>query len=83
VDQTLTVPTWTLVLARLQKDVSSVTTKQGHRFQAFLDHDIAANGRMIVAKGAKVHGVVTEVDQGSKMKGKALLSVACPSRPTS
>ena len=37
--------------------------------------DIAANGRMIVGKGARVYGVVTEVDQGSKMKGKALLSV--------
>ncbi len=76
VAETLTVPTGTLVLVRLQKDVSSVTAKQGDRFQAFLDQDIAANGRMIVAKGAKVYGVVTEVDQGSKMKGKALLSVA-------
>jgi hypothetical protein len=64
-----------LILVRLQKDVSSVTAKTGDRFQAFLDQDIAANGRMIVAKGARVYGVVTEVDQGSKMKGKALLSV--------
>ncbi len=76
VAETLTVPTGTLVLVRLQKEVSSVTAKQGDRFQAFLDQDVAANGRMIVAKGAKVYGVVTEVDQGSKMKGKALLSVA-------
>lgn len=76
VAETLTVPTGTLVLVRLQKDVSSETAKLGDRFQAFLDQDIAANGRMIVAKGAKVYGVVTELDQGSKMKGKALLSVA-------
>ena len=55
--------------------VSSATVKQGDRFQAFLDQDVAANGRMIVAKGAVVYGVVVEVDQGSKMKGKALLSV--------
>jgi hypothetical protein len=75
VEETLTVPTGTLILVRLQKDVSSATVKQGDRFQAFLDQDIAANGRMIVAKGAVVYGVVTEVDQGSKMKGKALLSV--------
>jgi hypothetical protein len=76
VAETLTVPAGTLILVRLQKDVSSQTAKQGDRFQAFLDQDIAANGRMIVAKGAKVYGVVTEIDQGSKMKGKALLSVA-------
>ena len=75
VAETLTVPTGTLVLVRLQKDLSSETAKLGDRFQAFLDQDIAANGRMIVAKGAKVYGVVTELDQGSKMKGKALLSV--------
>jgi hypothetical protein len=76
VAETLTVPTGTLVLVRLQKDVSSETAKVGDRFQAFLDQDIAANGRMIVAKGTKVYGIVTEIDQGSKMKGKALLSVA-------
>jgi hypothetical protein len=76
VAETLTIPAGTLILVRLQKDVSSQTAKQGDRFQAFLDQDIAANGRMMVAKGAKVYGVVTEIDQGSKMKGKALLSVA-------
>jgi hypothetical protein len=76
VAETLTVPTGTLVLVRLQAEVSSETAKVGDRFQAFLDQDIAANGRLIVAKGAKVYGVVTEIDQGSKMKGKALLSVA-------
>jgi hypothetical protein len=75
VDETLTVPTGTLVLVRLQKDVSSATAKPGDRFQAFLDQDLAANGRLILAKGARVYGVVTEVDQGSKMKSKALLSV--------
>jgi hypothetical protein len=56
--------------------VSSTTAKAGDRFQAFLDQDIAANGRLMVAKGARAYGVVTEVDQGSKMKGKALLSVS-------
>jgi hypothetical protein len=74
--ETLTVPAGTLVLVRLQTDVSSTTAKAGDRFQAFLDQDIAANGRLMVAKGARAYGVVTEVDQGSKMKGKALLSVA-------
>jgi hypothetical protein len=75
VDQTLTVPTGTLVLVRFQMDVSSATANVGDRFQAFLDDDIAANGRLVVAKGARAYGVVTEIDQGSKMKGKALLSV--------
>jgi len=59
----------------LQADISSETAKQGERFQAFLDQDIAANGRLVVAKGARAYGVVTAVDDGSKMKGKALLAV--------
>ncbi len=75
VAETLTVPTGTLVLVRMQADISSETAKQGDRFQAFVDQDVAANGRLIVAKGARAYGVVTEVDDGSKMKGKALLSV--------
>jgi hypothetical protein len=75
VDETLTVPTGTLLLVRLQTDIDSETAKLGDRFQGFLDHDLAANGRLILAKEARVYGAVTEVDQGSKMKGKALLSV--------
>ncbi len=76
VDETLTVPKGTLVMVRLQAEISSVTAKKGDRFQAFVDRDIAANGRLIVTKGARVYGTVTDVDQGSKMKGKAVLSVA-------
>jgi len=75
VAETLTVPTGTLLLVRLQTDVSSETAKQGDRFQCFLDQDVAANGRLIVAQGSRVYGVVTAVDDGSKMKGKASLSV--------
>ncbi len=75
VSETLTVPAGTFVLVRLQADLSSATAKQGDRFQAFLDQDIAANGRLIVGKGAKAYGVVTAVDDGSKMKGKASIQV--------
>ena len=75
VAETLTVPAGTLILVRLQTDVSSETAKQGDRFQAFLDQDVAANGRLILAHGARVYGVVTAVDDGSKMKGKASISV--------
>ncbi len=70
--ETLTVPTGTLLLVRLQTNVSSESAKLGDRFQAFLDRDLAANGRLILARGAHLYGVVIEVDRGSK----ALLSVA-------
>jgi hypothetical protein len=75
VDEILTVRTGTLLLVRLQVDVSSATADVGDRFQAFLDHDVAADGRLIIAKGARVYGAVTAVDDGSRMRGQASLSV--------
>lgn len=69
-------PAGTLLVVRLANDVSSATAQVGNRFQGFLDQDLAANGRMIAPHGAKVYGVVSAVDAGSKMKGHPTLSVA-------
>ena len=69
------VPVGTLLVARLATEVSSATAQVGNRFQGFLDQDLAANGRMIAPQGAKVYGVVSAVDSGSKMKGHPTLSV--------
>ena len=59
----------------LSADVSSATAQVGNRVQGFLDQDLAANGRMVAPHGAKVYGVVSAVDAGSKMKGQPTLSV--------
>jgi hypothetical protein len=69
------VPEGTLVVVRLAADVSSATAHVGDRVQGFLDQDLAANGRLVAPRGAKVYGVVSAVDNGSKMKGQATLSV--------
>jgi hypothetical protein len=75
VAERMTVPTGTLLIVRLATDVSSATAHVGDRVQGFLDQDLAAEGRMVAAKGAKVYGVVSAVDAGSKMKGQPTLSV--------
>lgn len=75
VAETLTVPEGTVMIVRLQTDLSSATAEVGDHFQGFLDQDLAADGRMIVGKGATVYGTVTAVDQGSRMRGQASLSV--------
>jgi hypothetical protein len=69
------VPQGTLVVVRLAAEVSSATAHVGDRVQGFLDQDLAADGRLVAAKGAKVYGVVSEVDAAGKMKGQAKLSV--------
>ena len=69
------VPEGTLVVVRLAADVSSETAHVGDRVQGFLDQDLAADGRLVAPRGAKVYGVVSAVDNGSKMKGQATISV--------
>ena len=69
------VPTGTVLVVRLAADVSSATAKVGDRFQRFLDLDLAADGRMVAPRGAKVYGVVAAVDDGNKMKGQPSLDV--------
>jgi hypothetical protein len=75
VAERFTVPQGTLVVVRFATEVSSATAHVGDRVQGFLDQDLAADGRMVAAKGAKVYGVVSEVDAAGKMKGQAKLSV--------
>ena len=75
VTERMTVPTGTLLVVRLATEVSSATAHVGDRVQGFLDQDLAADGRLIAARGAKVYGVVSAVDAGSKMKGQPAVSV--------
>ena len=63
------------LVVRLAADVSSATAHVGDRVQGFLDQDLAADGRLVAPRGAKVYGVVSAVDDGSKMKGQATISV--------
>jgi hypothetical protein len=62
-------------VVRLSADVSSATAHVEDRVQGFLDQDLAADGRVVAPRGAKVYGIVSAVDDGSKMKGQATISV--------
>ena len=75
VEELFTVPSGTLLVVRLSADVSSATAHVEDRVQGFLDQDLAADGRVVAPRGAKVYGIVSAVDDGSKMKGQATISV--------
>jgi hypothetical protein len=75
VAERFTVPPGTLVVVRLATEVSSASAHVGDRVQGFLDQDLAAGGRMVAPRGAKVYGIVSDVDAAGKMKGQASLSV--------
>ena len=69
------VPEGTLVVVRLAAEVSSATAHVEDRVQGFLDQDLAADGRLVAPRGARVYGVVSAVDSGSKMKGQSSVAV--------
>jgi len=75
VEESFTVREGTLLVVRLSADVSSATAHVEDRVQGFLDQDLAADGRLVAPRGTKVYGVVSAVDNGSKMKGQASISV--------
>ena len=63
IDETLTVPQGTLILARPASDVLASSASVGDRFRAYLDQDLSAGGRLIAARGSKAYGQVTAVDR--------------------
>jgi outer membrane lipoprotein SlyB len=65
----------TLVVVRLAAEVSSATAHVEDRVQGFVDQDLAADGRLVAPRGARVYGVVSAVDSGSKMKGQSSVAV--------
>ena len=76
VTESLTVPAGTVVLVRMASTVSSTNAHVGDRFQGFLDHDLAASGRLIATQGSRVFGQVVSVEEGSKVKGQPALGIA-------
>lgn len=75
VAESFTVASGTVLVVRLATEVSSDTATAGNRFQGFLDQDLSSGGRLVAPAGAKVYGIVSAAESGSKMKGTASLAV--------
>jgi len=75
VAESFVVPEGTLIVVRLSAEVSSATAHVEDRVQGFLDQDLAADGRLVAPRGARVYGIVSAVNSGSKMKGQTSVAV--------
>lgn len=77
-DQRLAVliPAETGFPARLTERLSSKTAQPGERFEALLDQDLTADGKVVVPRGSLLVGVVEEALEGGRVKGRASLTVA-------
>lgn len=67
------VPDGTIIKARLQEDLSTVSTKAGTRFTARVSEPMMRDGKVIVPRGSVLEGRVTWVRSGKRIGGAAAL----------
>ena len=70
---TVTIPSGTSIMVRLQEKLSSEKNQPGDTFHATLDQAVVVDGFIIAERGARVQGRVTELDRAGKVKGRARL----------
>lgn len=70
---TVTIPSGTTLMVRLQEKLSSEKNQPGDTFQATLDQAVVIDGFIIAERGARVQGRITELDRAGKVKGRAKL----------
>jgi type IV secretion system protein VirB10 len=69
------IPAGSHVLLRVQSTVSTRSAQVGDYIYLQTSTPIAADGRIVVPMGSHVQGVVTDVNRGGRVKGKADLSI--------
>ena len=72
---TLTVPAGTLILVKLDQALTTGRTRDGERFIATLQTDIAIDGYILATRGTKFHGKVVESHKAGRIAGRASLQI--------
>ena len=68
-----TIPAGTHLLVRLDQELSTQSNRKGSRFAATLDNDIAIDGRVLLPRGTKLYGTITE-SKGDKRVDRSRLA---------
>lgn len=63
------------IQVRLTERLDSDTNQSGQTFEALLDQDLNANGRLIARAGSVVRGRLVEVVDSGRVKGRARMSL--------
>jgi hypothetical protein len=77
--ESVVVPTGTTIEVTIDQALGSNTNAQGDRFAASLAAPVVVNNKVVMAKGAKVAGSVTEAKSAGRFKGNAELSLVLSS----
>lgn len=75
VGRTYTLPAGTQVFLRLDHGISTKSNKSGDTFKATLDQDLEVDGKVVALTGSEVAGVLTHVDDGGRVQGRATMSL--------
>ena len=74
--KTHTLETGTTIKVRTTSLISSKTSSTGGTFEASLAAPLEVDGYLVAGRGAAVEGVITEAEDGGRVKGKASITVA-------
>jgi hypothetical protein len=75
----LVVPADTVIAVVLDETISSKTNNSGDKFTATVESPVEVDGKVAIAKGARVEGVVNEAKAAGRFKGGAVLSLTLTS----
>ena len=71
----VTVPPDAVLGLQIEKTISSDLARVEDKVEARVTRDVRVDGRVAIPAGSTVKGSVTEVDRGSRLKGRARLAV--------
>src|SRR5215510_5519805 len=74
--QSVSVPVGTVIPLRIDKLLSSYSSRVGDAFTATVFRPVLVDGRAVLPEGAKVEGRVTGITQGVRGKSPATIAVA-------
>ncbi len=74
--ETLVIPAGTSVVASLETRLSTDTNHAGDLFLATTIDPILVDGKTVVPAGARVHGVLRDVQASGRVKGRAQMTLA-------
>ena len=71
----IVIPAGRTVTVRMGEGLGSKTAQDGQTFTGTLANGIAVNGKVVIAAGAGVTGVVSEAKSAGRFKGEAILAI--------
>jgi hypothetical protein len=71
----IVLPADTVISVVLDQTISSKTAHSGDRFSATVESPVEAEGKVVIPKGARADGVVTDAKAAGRFKGGAALAI--------